>query len=332
MGGGVLKDGIIEQAGARVAGWTNNIGLAAATTTNADDSIKITGSDGNALSPANYGWVAVPGDTAGQVDVLSITADVTLDLTGAHWGFGTTGDLTDQQLVVYALNDGGTLKWGVGLMAGRELVTTADDETIQSSVTTKPKVLVNSALSGSAEILDIGWFRANFDDTGGAAEDLWTVQTGSGDINIGGNFPIIEVMWVFGPSGYGNVDTRVREYDTVGLDIGGSMTTATTANNGTIITINQRGYFSCTRAERNTSSGNASILLTRNSTALSSDPSAQSIANIVAIDNLTTTEGKAQFGATVLLEEGDLIRAEDTSADADTDVGNSFNIIMRKVG
>jgi len=195
MPGGFLDEGIIKQAGSRFPGWMNNIGFAAVTTTNANDSIKITGADGTALSPVNYGWVTLPDVTSGKIKEFNITADVTIDLTGAHWGFGTLGDLTDERLYVYAINNDGTLVWGVALKPARALILNADDSATASSITTYEQVLVNSALTADAQALQVGWFKANFDDTGGAAEDLWSIQTGDEDINVG--LPLIRPRVVY---------------------------------------------------------------------------------------------------------------------------------------
>lgn len=164
---------------------TINLGLQAATTTNSNDSITITGVDGTALSASNPGYAILPGSgsgNGGELAVFEITAPITIDLTGAHWGLGTNGDATDYPLHVYAINDAGTVKWGVAAIPALGRIDGANDTTTPSSVTTVESVLVNSALSASANSKEIGWFRANFDDTGGAAEDLWTVQTGEQDI------------------------------------------------------------------------------------------------------------------------------------------------------
>src|SRR3990167_3564444 len=96
MAGGVLNSGVLEQGGARSPGFMNNFALVNATTTNAADSIRIDGANGTDLSASNYVWVTLPSATIGQYTAFSITANVTINLTGAHWGFGTFGDRTDQ--------------------------------------------------------------------------------------------------------------------------------------------------------------------------------------------------------------------------------------------
>lgn len=178
-GSGVLSYGLKMRVGD-----THNIGFAAATTTSAADSIKIQGAAA-ALSATNPGYLCLPNATAGLVSVFKITADVTIDLTGAHWGEGTKGDLTDYLLSIYAINDAGTLKYGIGSVNGHRVILNADDTATATSVTTCEKILVNSSLGTDSACAEIGWFKANFDDTGGAAEDLWAVQTGVGDINEG---------------------------------------------------------------------------------------------------------------------------------------------------
>jgi len=187
MAGGKLNAGVVEQGGTRYPGWMNNVGIVNTTTTNTADTITITGSNGTAFSSSNYGWITLPDATTGRLKDFSITADIDIVLTGAHWGFGTKGDLTDYILYVYAINDAGTLRWGVGAKPNRTVVADADDPATATSASAYEKVLMNVAIAGVADAYArvVGWFKANFDDTGGLAEDLWAVQTGVGDIQIG---------------------------------------------------------------------------------------------------------------------------------------------------
>ena len=183
MAGGKLNAGVVEQGGARYPGWMNNIGIVNATTTNANDSIKITGSDGTAFSSSNYGHITLPSATTGRLITLTMTADVTIRLDTAHWGFATKGNLTDYILYVYAINDAGTLRWGVGAKPNRLIVLNADDvyDSDPTNVNSYEKVMVDTVLGSDSDARVVGWFKANFNDTG----DLWTVQSGDGDINIG---------------------------------------------------------------------------------------------------------------------------------------------------
>lgn len=163
-----------------------NFGLAAATTTNANDSIKITGAAA-ALSATNIGRVTLPNSaTAGLLINLSATADVTILLTGAHWGLDTLGDFSAIELRVYAINDNGTLKWGVSNKGGLRTIADTATSTTPANISTQSKVLVNSAISGGTwPCREIGWFLASFDDAGGAAANLWAVATTAGSINVG---------------------------------------------------------------------------------------------------------------------------------------------------
>lgn len=162
-----------------------NLGLAAAQTSVAADSIKIQGA-GATLSSTNILRVTLPSTTAGLTTALKATSDVTINLTGAHWGLGTLGDFSDVELRVYAINHNGSLVWGVSLKGGLRFIADTDSDTTSTNITSKGDMLVSSSLSsGTWPCFEVGWFNANFDDTGGTSEDLWAVQTGVGDLNVG---------------------------------------------------------------------------------------------------------------------------------------------------
>jgi len=179
-------NGVLESGGAWSPQWFSNLSLAVATTTNANDSIKITGADGVALASDNVGHVTLMDAAAGTYSSFQITSDVTIDLTGAHWENGTRGDLTDAILRVLAINNNGTLIWGVALLGGRATILSTDMSTTTTNITKAEYVLINTGTPNASNwCRELGWFRANFDDTSGAAEDLWAVQTGVGDLNLG---------------------------------------------------------------------------------------------------------------------------------------------------
>lgn len=163
-----------------------NFALMNATVTNANDAVKITGQDA-ALGVSNPAYIALRSHvTAGRKVLLAASADTTINLTGAHWGAGGRGDLSGSFLRVYAINDNGTLKFGVGYVGGRESILNTDSSATPASVTTPEMLLVSSTLSaGTWACREIGYFYANFDDTGGAAEDLWAVQTGTQQLVTG---------------------------------------------------------------------------------------------------------------------------------------------------
>lgn len=169
--------------------WFHNLGLQSATTTNTRDSIKITSKDGTALSASNPAYVWLQGATVGTLTMFTVTSDVTIDLTGAHWGLGTNGDFNGVYLRVHAINNNGTLKWGVSLSHFHEVADTSTSTTA-TSVNAKALMLVNSAVStGTWNCRQVGYFRANFDDTGGAAEDLWSLSTARSEIRVGQRVP-----------------------------------------------------------------------------------------------------------------------------------------------
>src|SRR3990167_9389526 len=60
--------------------------------------ITLRGSDGSNLSSTNAGLVTFNETaTGGDLVTREITSNITLTFTGAHWGFDTFGDLTDQK-------------------------------------------------------------------------------------------------------------------------------------------------------------------------------------------------------------------------------------------
>ena len=182
-------------SGALNVGWVNNISLKAAQTSAANDSIKITSGDGSALSPTNPGWVSVHASDF-TIVTYKITADITIDLTGCHWSWAGLGNVTNAILRVYAINDNdATLRWGVALQGGRQVIPSTDTSATTTSINDSEKMLVNSALTvGTWAIAEIGWFKVDFNDTG----DVWTVQTGNGEICLGK----ADGMWQYYPAAY----------------------------------------------------------------------------------------------------------------------------------
>jgi len=207
QGQGKLKAGVIEYAGSRTPGWSSNLGLVAALTAETADSIRILGSNGSALSVENPGWITLPSATPGQLTTFPVTANITIDLTGAHWGLGTNGDATDYPLSLYALNNNGSLVWGVSATPHLDLVLDADDSATATDINLVDEVLVSSALSADAQAVEFGWFKADFDDTSGASEDLWKIggtSVGDRDINLGKS----PSLWrIFTPTGSWSTNT-----------------------------------------------------------------------------------------------------------------------------
>lgn len=160
---------------------TRNLGLDLSTASN----VKLVGGDGATLSSSNKGLVTFNDTaTAGKLVTKEITADINLNLVGAHWGLGTQGDFTDVKLWCLLMFDGTDVRFGITRQAGREVITTV--VTSPTSANSIDDVLANGAVAANASVVVLGWIKANFDDTGNVGgEDFWTVQTDAGDINIG---------------------------------------------------------------------------------------------------------------------------------------------------
>lgn len=227
-GDGLLESGVFKQGGAQSPGWFNNIGLKASTTTNTNDSISITSADGNTLTEKNVGYVTLPSTTSGLLTTFRLTSDIKILLTGATWGEGGKGDLTNYMLSVYLLNDSGLLKAGVGSIPNHWVILNADDTATQAGASSAEKILVNSALTSDSSCLEIGWFKANFDDTGGLAEDLWAIQTGIGAINLTKRLPIFQ-RYTPTFTGFGTVTVQNFKWRRFGdtVEIDGNFTTGT---------------------------------------------------------------------------------------------------------
>lgn len=171
--------------GVAIVGNPINLNITNATTSVANDSIKIECGN-SACSATNPGFIHLPSTTAGDFTLFKIASDVTIPLTGAHWGQGTYGDLTDAILRVSAVNAAGSLVWCVNYQGGRKVLTSSLDSTTATDINLPEELLCNAAVSADAHMIDsVFWFKANFDDTGGSSEDLWAVQTGVGDLNFG---------------------------------------------------------------------------------------------------------------------------------------------------
>lgn len=160
---------------------------------------------------------------------------MTIKLTGAVWGAGGNGDLTGGILRVYAINNNGSLAWGVALQGGRTKITDTTTSTTQSAIDLPEEMIVNTALTaGTWPMVEVGWFYANFDDTGGASEDLWDVQTGIDAFRLGSADGFYQ-PWNPGHTGFsGAVTENIARWTQIG-----SMVTMELSEEGTS---NTTGY------------------------------------------------------------------------------------------
>lgn len=142
-------------------------------------SVTFCGGGGNAagadaLSSTNIALVAIP-KTGGGTTILARTSNVVFSsLTGAHWGMGGQGDQFLAQLRFYAINDGGTWKFGIGLKGGLRSIVNTDTTTTAASCTAENQLLVNSTLSvGTHRCVEVGYCQGAFTDSG----DTWNLAT-----------------------------------------------------------------------------------------------------------------------------------------------------------
>ena len=172
----------LEAANLDVVG-TKNLGLDMSTTS----IVKLVSADGSNLSSTNIGYATFNSTSnAGRLITRSITSNLSITLTGAHWGFDTQGDLTDQPLWVLLLDTGSSVTLGVAARSERNSIAVADSDTAVGNITSIDKVLVSTALSAELNSLVFAKVLAAFDDTGNAGgENFWTLQTGTGDVEIG---------------------------------------------------------------------------------------------------------------------------------------------------
>jgi hypothetical protein len=221
--------------GLKAVGIPINLNIVNATTTNANDSIKIECGDAT-CSATNPGFIWIDSSTAGDRTLFKITSDVTINLTGAHWGFGGRGDTVDSILRVSAVNAAGSIVWCVGLQgrtAQRYIGSATLDSTTATDINLPEELLCNAAIAADDPINEIGYFKANFDDTGGAAEDLWAVQTGDGDILTGKSADGLWQTWIPGYIGFSVDPTGTHRWTQIGNQIIFTTEQSTGTSNGT---------------------------------------------------------------------------------------------------
>lgn len=169
--------------GNQIVSGIGNIAIDVSDTTK----VVITSADGTALTATNPGFVAInSATTSGLINQYLITANVTITLTGAHWGLDGLGDFTDRLLRIVALDTGAGVVFGIAAKGGRTTIALANTKTVASNVVNDNMILVSSVAGADNSILEIGWFKADFDDTGNpGGENYWTIQTGVGEVVIG---------------------------------------------------------------------------------------------------------------------------------------------------
>jgi len=155
-------------------GWFYNLSIQKATTTNTNDSIKVTGFDGTALSSTNTAWVDLP-DPAnpGRLKRFTITADVTKKISGATWAI--PANVTGAIIRVIFCNDNGTLRTCFAYQGGRTKLVTTDTNATATSVTQPEHVLCDTAVaSATNSTKELGYVLADFTQS----TAVWAVETG----------------------------------------------------------------------------------------------------------------------------------------------------------
>jgi hypothetical protein len=155
----------------------HGLGLFQNTTT----TVTIKKHDGTDLSTTNYGIVMarqIGWSTASLVPV-TISANVVLTTAGLNFGMNGLGDMSNAVLDVSYVNQPGTttMHWGISWYPGctRESIEASLTSAIQASVNDRDMMLVNSAINTISALTPCFWFRANYNDSGGAANFEWTV-------------------------------------------------------------------------------------------------------------------------------------------------------------
>lgn len=134
--------------------------------------LKITSASGADLSASNPGYVRIRSSTAGTYRTFSVTANVTMDLTGAHWGLDSKGNVTGAILRVYAIDDNGTLRWGVGYQGGFYYIRNTQDDTTATNINLPEEIYTSGAVgTDNSPMRDVGWILANFTD----ATNEWAI-------------------------------------------------------------------------------------------------------------------------------------------------------------
>ncbi len=179
-----LQDYINDTLLVGIPNVNTQLGVLPTTTTTTNDSVKLTSEDGTALSSSGpiLGVTLPSHSQLGRRVDFTLTADITLKISGAHWGYGTTGNVTGMVLRGGLINDGGATPALALMLVGRETVKDTVCFTTATSVNASERVLVSRAIaSGTWPFTELFHVFVDFNDTG----DIYTVQSGIGSVVIG---------------------------------------------------------------------------------------------------------------------------------------------------
>lgn len=156
-----------DYTGSKKPGDMENVGFSFV-----GDTLTINQASGSAFadSAGNRGYVWLRSATDGRIIRGKITANVSLDIGGAHWGLDTKGDVTGALLRVYAINHGGSADdftpiWGAGYQGGFTYTRNTQDDTTAANINLPEEIFTNSAITtDNSPMTDVGYAKANFTD------------------------------------------------------------------------------------------------------------------------------------------------------------------------
>lgn len=164
------------------------LGVKFTTVTDTDDTITITHSDGTDLSSTKPGFV-VMADAAdpGQFKIYTISSNISLTMTSAHYGMGGNGAQTEIFKFLYFINDNdANIRLGIIPDPGLTTILNTLTSATGTDINLATEMLVTATLTaGTWPCIRWGWVRANFNDTG----DIWAGQKDSDDMHVGTYVP-----------------------------------------------------------------------------------------------------------------------------------------------
>jgi hypothetical protein len=149
--------------------------------------LTIKAGDGTDLSNTNIAYYSLNSTSSiGRIVSLPVNSSITFTLTGAHWGLDGLGDVTDEVLHLYAIDDAGTARTGISRQGGLTKISASDTTTSAGACTTIAKILVDATVvTATCSCTEMAWVFADFDDTGNiGGENFWTIQSAVNDRHL----------------------------------------------------------------------------------------------------------------------------------------------------
>lgn len=196
------------------------------------------------------------------------------------------------------------------VLAGKKVI-------IQKTDTTSNEVTITGTISGATDITLV------------KKGDLIEIYSNGTTYEFikSGNSSEVEFGSV---NGFGAVDDYVRNFDTTPVDIGSALTPLTTANNGSKITVNQKGRYYI-KYDSDSSTSNGVFYITKNSTTLTSDIGNGDPEVIAWYYGAVANSVGFQTVVIIDLEIGDIIRFQSARAGSTND-DPSTKAFMKKIG